>query len=417
MPEPVPALSRRSLIVTTTATLAVLASALPAAAASGASTAGAAGAGPRARQRGASEPFVSGTEGYDTFRIPAVLTTPSGTVLAFAEGRVGGSSDTGDIDVVVKRSRDGGRTWGPLILVATGDGNVRGNPAPVIDPATGRLVLLTCYNAGDATEAEITAGQVSAEDSRRVFVQFSEDDGRTFSEPREITADVKLPEWRWYATGPCHAIALIRGPHAGRLVVPANHSTSPPPDSTDTGGEHKYLGAHCLLSDNGGEDWRIGFVDDSYEGVLNGNESVAAELPDGRVYFNTRDHNGISAGARADAFSSDGGETLDAPYAMQPSLNDAPVVQCSALQLEGRNGPLLFSGPSVPTARRALALWRSDDDGASFRKVETLSEDPAAYSDLVQLDRRTLGVLYETGAEGPYEKIEFRRIPISELRD
>jgi sialidase-1 len=196
-PVPVPVLSRRSLIVTTTATLAVLASALPAAAASGTSGAtGATGAGPTARRRGASEPFVSGTEGYDTFRIPAVLTTPSGTVLAFAEGRVGGSSDTGDIDVVVKRSRDGGRTWGPLILVAKGDGDVRGNPAPVIDPATGRLVLLTCYNAGDATEAEITAGLVPAEDSRRVFVQFSEDDGRSFSEPREITADVKRPDCR-----------------------------------------------------------------------------------------------------------------------------------------------------------------------------------------------------------------------------
>ncbi len=337
-----------------------------------------------------------------------MVTTADGALLAFAEGRVGGAGDTGNIDVVVRRSTDGGCTWGPLSVVAAGGGDTRGNPAPVVDPATGRIVLVTCFNGGEATEAEIMRGEVAPEDSRRVFVQTSDDDGRTFSEPREITDAVKLPGWRWYATGPGHAIALTRGAHAGRLLVPANHSAAPPEGSADTGQEAKYYGAHALFSDDGGRTWEIGYVDDSYEGALNANESLAAELPDGRVYFTARDQNGSSAGNRLDSYSGDGGETLERPWAVQPSLNDVPVVQATVLQVDG--GPLLFAGPSNPSAREALAVWRSDDAGGSFRPVATLSELPAAYSDLVQVDRDTVGVLYETGVNGPYETIEFRRL-------
>ncbi|MFI7276239.1 exo-alpha-sialidase [Streptomyces sp. NPDC049879] len=356
-----------------------------------------------------SVPFVSGTGGYDTYRIPAAVTTRHGTVVAFAEGRVGGASDTGDIDVVARRSDDGGCTWGPLSVVAAGQGDTHGNPSPVVDPATGRLVLLTTRNSGEVTEDEIMRGVATPEQSRRAFVQVSTDDGRSFSAPREITADAKLPDWRWYATGPGHAIALTRGPHAGRLVVPANHSTAPPEGSADTGREAKYYGAHALLSDDGGATWRIGYVDDSYDGAVNSNESTVAQLPDGRLWFSARDQNGTVAGNRLGAWSSDGGETLDGAYAVVESLNDVPVVQASTLRTPGAAGPLLFSGPSDPAARRGMRLWRSDDDGRTFTPVETLSADPAAYSELVQVDRRTVGLLYETGATSAYETITFRR--------
>ncbi|MDG9719200.1 sialidase family protein [Streptomyces sp. DH24] len=362
-----------------------------------------------------SVPYVSGEGGYDTYRIPAAVSTPKGTVLAFAEGRRGGAGDTGAIDVVVRRSTDGGCTWGPLSVVAAGDGDTRGNPAPVVDPRTGDVVLVTCFNGGDATEAQIMRGEVTPERSRRVFVQRSRDDGRHFTPPREITADVKLPHWRWYATGPGHAIALTRGPHAGRLVVPANHSAAPPDGSTDTGQEARYYGAHALYSDDSGRTWRLGYLDDSYDGQDNANESSAAQLPDGRIYFSARDQNGTSTGNRLDTYSSDGGESLDRPYAVQPGLNDVPVVQGSVLQLPGAGAPLLFSGPSVPTARQAMAIWRSTDGGATFSKAVTLSDRRAAYSDLVRVDRNTVGVLYETGVTGTYETIEFRRLPVTDL--
>ncbi|PTM99166.1 sialidase-1 [Streptomyces sp. VMFN-G11Ma] len=360
-------------------------------------------------------PYTAGQGGYDTFRIPAAVTTRRGTLLAFAEGRHNSAGDTGNIDVVLRRSHDGGCTWDPLQVVAAGDGDTRGNPAPVVDPRTGAVVLVTSYNSGAVTEAQIMRGEVTREESRRVFVQRSTDDGRHFTPVRDITDQVKPASWRWYATGPGHAVALTRGRHAGRLLVPANHSAAPPAGSSDTGQEAKYYGAHALYSDDGGRTWQLGFVDDSYDGTDNSNESTAAQLPDGRLYFSARDQNGSSVGNRLDTYSSDGGESLDRPYAVQPTLDDVPVVEGSVLQLRGMDAPLLFSGPSVPTARRAMAIWRSTDGGQTFARALTLSEQPAAYSDLVQVDRRTAGILYETGTTGTYDTIEFRRLPVGDL--
>ncbi|MDT0267720.1 sialidase family protein [Streptomyces sp. DSM 44915] len=391
--------------MTGTAVLGVLA-ATPSALAAGGGPADRAAAGACT----SSVPFVAGEHGYDTFRVPAVVAAPDGALLAFAEGRVAGAGDSGNIDVVLRRSADGGCTWGELSVVASGDGDTRGNPAPVVDPATGRVVLVTCFNSGEVTEHEIIGGEVTPEQSRRVFVQTSDDAGRTFSAPREITDAAKLPQWRWYATGPGHAIALTKGPHAGRLLVPANHSTAPPAGSPDTGAEPRYYGSHALYSDDGGTTWELGYIDDSYDGAANSNESSVAELPDGRLYFSVRDQNGTDPGNRLGGYSSDGGASLDGPLVAQEGLGAVPVVQASVLQLPGKRGPLLFSGPSNPDRREALTVWRSDDAGRSFEPAVTLSEQPAAYSDLVSLDRRTVGVLYETGASGPYETIEFRRI-------
>ncbi|MET9729498.1 sialidase family protein [Streptomyces sp. NPDC006458] len=358
-----------------------------------------------------SVPYVAGQGGYAAYRVPAAVTTDLGTVLAFAEGRRDGAGDTGTIDVVLRRSRDGGCTWGPLAVVAAGEGDTRGNPAPVVDPWTGAVVLVTSYNSGAVTEEQIMRGEVTDAQSRRVFVQRSRDDGRSFSSPREITAQVKPAGWRWYATGPGHAVALTRGPHAGRLVVPANHSAAPPPGSGDTGEEPRYYGGHSLYSDDGGATWRLGFVDDTYDGYANTNETSATQLSDGRVYFSARDQHGLSTGNRLDSHSADGGESLERPYAVQPTLNDVPVVQASVLQLGDPGAPLLFAGPSVPTTRQALALWRSTDGGRTFAKVLTLSDRKAAYSDLVRIDAGTVGVLYETGTASAYETIEFRRLP------
>ncbi|MFF7367507.1 sialidase family protein [Streptomyces tricolor] len=357
-----------------------------------------------------SVPYVSGRDGYAVYRIPAVVESRHGTVLAFAEGRRDGPGDSGDIDVVLRRSTDGGCTWGPLTVVAAGQGHTRGNPAPVVDPRTGAIVLVTCANAGSVTEDQIMRGEVAPDRGRRVFVQHSRDDGRRFTAPRDITAEVTRPGWRWYATGPGHAVALTRGPHPGRLLIPANHSAAPPPGSSDTGREAKYYGGHALYSDDGGGTWHLGFVDAGYDGVTNANETSAAQLPDGRVYLSARDQHGTAPGNRLGAHSADGGRTLERPFTVQPDLNAVPVVQGSVLQPRGPGAPLLFSAPSVPTARRALALWTSTDAGRTFTGPHTLSDRPAAYSDLVQLADDTLGVLYETGTQGPYESLEFRRV-------
>jgi len=148
--------------------------------------------------------FKNAEAGYHTYRIPALVSVGGNEVLAFIEGRTGGG-DNGRIDVVMKRSSDGGVNWGPAVTVVKSDGDIaRGNPTPVYDEQKGRLLLIFCYN------------------NKFVFVQSSDDKGATWSPPRNISSMVKRPGWGWVATGPGHAIQLKAGEHAGRIVVPFN---------------------------------------------------------------------------------------------------------------------------------------------------------------------------------------------------
>ena len=330
-----------------------------------------------------SVPFRSGTQGYHTFRIPAALRIGKRTVLAFAEGRRRSAADDGDIDTVLKRSSDGGCTWGRLQVVAAGRGKTFGNPTPVADPRTGRVVLLLCRGAGD---------------TRQVYVTTSANGGASWSRPHEITSAVKPANWRWYATGPGHAIALRHGRYAGRLLVPANHTAA-------VGGEQLY-GAHSLYSDNGGTTWHIGYVQQIPGDWINLNENSMAELPDGRVYINARDEGGFSEATRADAYSFDGGRTVRGTFQPQEDI-EGPVVQGSVLQVNG--GSLLYSGPADPARRALMTVRASEDGGSTWRPVWTVSRRPAGYSDLVELEGGLVGLLYETGASSPYESIVFAR--------
>ncbi|MEV7191474.1 sialidase family protein [Streptomyces sp. NPDC093510] len=352
-----------------------------------------------------SVPFRAGREGYASFRIPALVTSAAGTVLAFCEGRVGSQDDFGNIDVVLKRSADGGRTWGPLQVVGKNGADLAGNPAPVV-LGTGRILLVQVRNSAAATEDAIRRGKVSAANGRRVWVQHSDDDGLTWTTPREITGQVKRANWRWYATTPGHAVQLT----TGRVVVPANHSL--PPTGTDNGTEGKYNGGHCLLSDDDGATWRIGYIDDNVNGYINVNETTVAELPDGRLYFNTR-NDSPAPGNRADAHSRDGGVSLAKPFRPQAGLT-GPVVEGSVLQLRDPD-VLLFSGPADPGFRALMSVRRSTDGGVTWQVAHTVDGLPAAYSDLSRLDAGTVGLLYETGDFSAYETISFRRIPVEEL--
>ncbi|TMR98722.1 sialidase family protein [Nonomuraea basaltis] len=357
-----------------------------------------------------SMPYRQSTDGYHTYRIPAAVVTRAGTVLAFAEGRRGSAGDSGHIDLVLKRSTDGGRTWGDLQVVATEPRRgTAGNPAPVA-LADGRIVLVHVRQGPSATEAKIRRGEVTAAEGRKVFVQVSTDDGVTWTAPSEITGSAKRPEWRWYATTPGHAIELRQSAHAGRIVIPANHSL--PPTGSDNGTEGKYNGGHSVLSDDGGQTWRIGYVDDNPDGYVNVNETTATELPDGRVYFNTRTDS-TAPGTRADAYSADGGQQLELPFRPQAGLV-GPVVEGSVLWCESPD-VLLFSGPAAPDARALMTVRASDDLGVTWRVAHTVSGLPAAYSDLVRVDGDTVGLLFETGDFAPYERIAFRRIPVAEL--
>jgi sialidase-1 len=351
--------------------------------------------------------FESGQDGYPVFRIPAIIQAANGDLLAFCEARQG--DDASEIDLVLKRSSDGGKTWGPIEVVQEseefrslfGDREIEitiGNPAPVVDlldpEHPGRIWLP--FNL----------------ENDRVFVTHSDDHGKTWAPRREITKDVKKEPWGWYATGPVHSIQIQRGPHKGRLVIPCDHRLS------DDGEDRGPNGVHTVLSDDHGKTWRLGALDETYEDGLNANETTVVELQDGSLYFNTRDQNGRAPGTRGEAWSRDGGETFESRHpdwkTFRPvgGVLDLPVVQ-GALLRAGED-LILFSGPDEngPTGkgRSDLRIRYSTDEAKSWKDGPLLHTGPAAYSDLVRISDNQIGVLFEAGDAGqksPYQRIQF----------
>lgn len=345
--------------------------------------------------------YTANTDGYFCFRIPAIVKATNGDLLAFAEGRINNCDDRGNIDLVLKRSHDGGRTWGPLQVVSRGNGDTHGNPMPIVDERTGRVVLFTTHNPGTGTGGRVP------------FLQVSDDQGVTWSAPREMTELIR-PAWTaWYATGPVHAIQLKRGPHAGRLVMSANHE-SPGPDGKSV------AGIHLGYSDDGGDTWQLGASAGGATDDIFVNESTLVELTDGRIYVNVREA-GTAEGTRAYAISSDGGTSYDAPFRMVPALT-MPVVQGALLRLtatdegDARNR-ILFSGPANPGKRQALTIRSSYDEAQTWETWQdgkVISWGPGGYSDLVKIETDpalgpVAGVLYESGVAALYEVIQFVR--------
>ncbi len=339
--------------------------------------------------------FVSGKEGYHTFRIPAVIVTPKKTVLAFCEGRKNSRSDAGDIDLVLKRSVDNGATWKPMQVIANDGENTVGNPCPVIDRDTGVIWLLLTKNLGSDTEKMILEGK--SKGTRTVWVTKSTDDGQTWAEPVEITKDVKDAKWTWYATGPGCGIQL----KSGRLVIPCDHYLA--------GSQARH--SHVIYSDDHGKTWKIG-------GVLgeHTNECQVVERDDGALLMNMRSYHGKNR--RAIAASKDGGLTWS-----EVTLDEAliePVCQASLLRYTKKDGKeknrLLFSNPAS-TKREKLTLRLSYDEGATWPVAKLLYEGPAAYSALTVLPEGAIGCLYERGEKSPYEKVILARCSLGWLTE
>jgi len=339
--------------------------------------------------------YVSGQGGYDTYRIPSVVVTSKGTLLAFCEGRRKSRSDAGDIDLVLRRSRDGGRTWSPLTVVWDDGANTCGNPCAVVDGE--RIWLLATWNRGTIGESRIAPGL--GEDSRRVFVTSSSDDGASWAEPVEITADVKDPAWTWYATGPGAGIRLERGGHRGRLVIPCDHKVS------GEDGE-RYL-SHVIVSDDHGASWRRGGSSPRDQV----NECEVVELEDCRLMLDMRSYDPKQR-ARQVCFSDDGGETWR-DQRVDPTRIE-PICQASLRRLrwasDDRTGVLLFSNPASTKARVALTIRASEDDGATWPWSRVLHEGGSAYSCLVSLQDGTIGCLYEAD---DYARIAFARFDLA----
>jgi sialidase-1 len=340
--------------------------------------------------------FVSGQDGYHTYRIPAIVKASNGSLLAFAEGRKSAGGDAGNIDILLKRSTDGGRTWSAQQVVWDDGDNTCGNPCPVVDATTGTIWLLLTHNLGTDHENAIITKK--AKSTRTVWVTSSRDHGATWAAPAEITRTTKDPSWGWYATGPGIGIQIKHGPHAGRLVIPCDHSYDDPAGKV-RGGPYEY-GSHVIYSDDHGRTWQLG-------GVIRPkvNECQVAELFDGRgtLLMDMRSYFGRNR--RSHSRSTDGGRTWSALQDAEPLLE--PVCQASLLRHEPNL--LLFSNPAAKT-RVNLTVRASADHGQTWRELAVLHPGPSAYSCLVSLDATTAGCLYERGEKKPYDRITFARV-------
>jgi len=345
--------------------------------------------------------YRRGTLGYHTCRIPSLVVTTKGTLLAFCEGRKHRGSDTDDIDTLLRRSTDGGRTWSPPRIVSDFGGDVAGNPTAVVDRDTGRIWLLNTWNSIEFPEPRIRAG--FGEDSRRIFASCSDDDGKSWTEHREITRDVKKPEWSWYATGPGAGIQLGRGKSKGRLIVPCDHML-------EKTGRSKYW-SHVFYSDDHGKTWQLG----GSVGRMN-NECEAVELADGAVMLNMRNWDRGHRN-RVVAVSRDGGQTWS-PARQEKALPD-PHCQGSIRRYswpkEGARSILLFSNAASRCGRVNMTVRLSYDEGTTWPVSRTLHAGPSAYSCLAMLAHGQVACLYEGGQRHPYESIILARFPLEWL--
>ena len=334
------------------------------------------------------EVFISGEEGYACYRIPAIISPEEGKLIAFAEGRKRGCSDTGDIDLVMKTSEDGGQTWSPLQLIWDSGENTSGNPAPILDKSTGNIHLLCTWNLGTDKESQII--DQTSEDGRHVFVIRSPDQGKSWEEPREITSAVKDTSWTWYATGPGSGIQIQTGEYAGRLVLGCDHIES----------ESKKYFSHLIYSDDHGDSWQLGGTTPKDQV----NECEVTELSDGRLMLNMRNYD-RSQKFRQITYSSDGG--LSWTNQQHDSSLIEPICQASIQSyFSGEQHRLFFTNPADTASRVNMTLRMSPDDGHTWPTSLVLHTGPAAYSDLV-IEDEIMGALFEAGEENPYERIVY----------
>ncbi|MFC2097270.1 exo-alpha-sialidase [Bacteroidota bacterium] len=340
--------------------------------------------------------FVEKSEGYDTFRIPSIITSKKGTLLAFCEGR-SSRSDHAQNDLVLKRSTNNGKTWGKLQLIAQDGNNTLSNPLAVVVGETARIILMYQRYPDGYHEREVVPGLNGAKICR-TFKIFSDDDGESWSEPLEITSSVKRPTWvTSTAGGPGNGIQIQHGEYKGRLIMPFNQ------------GPYGKWKVYAVISDDLGENWHYGEIAFEQDPGM-GNEVQMVELKDGSVMLNSRSANG--ALRRKTAISIDGGENwtglIDDPNLIEPMCM-ASILRYSFPE-NGDKSRIVFSNPASDSKRMNGCLKISYDEGKSWELEKIIYNGSFAYSALTKCKNGDIGVLFE---RDDYSKISFMPVKLN----
>ncbi len=339
--------------------------------------------------------FEENTGGFRLYRIPGIVVTAKGTALAYCEARKLTTADRGEIEIHLRRSTDGGRTWSPARQVAHLGPRLSRNPHLPDDKQK--------KNMGGPGEQTVNNPMAIADRSgavhllycveyMRSFYTRSDDDGLTWSQPVEITATFELfrsdCDWQAIATGPGHGIQL----HTGRLVVPvwlATYAKDPA----------RPLRKACsvVFSDDGGATWQRGDI-----AIGGGGESAVAELSDGRVVMSAR--NSDQRNRRAVAYSRDGATG----WSKTEFVEELPEPGCMAGLVRHPGAPeskqplLLYSNPPTTNRehkeRKNVTIKLSYDDGRTWPLNKLLQPGPSAYSDLAVMPDGTILCFYESGS-------------------
>lgn len=315
------------------------------------------------------------TNSHPSIRIPALLHTNKGTLVAVAEGR-DAATDQASNDLIVRLSTDGGRSWTKSAVALELGKDCINNPCLVQEAKSGRLFLFyQVFPAGMKEFGGLTPGPSGP---TKIAYITSDNDGRSWSKPVDVTAALKPDIATTTASGPGIGIQLAKGPKAGRLIIPFNSQ----------GPKGSFVN-WVAYSDDAGRTWKRG-ADVPQQGMQL-NEVQVSETVDGGVYLNSRQWKGT--GGRKASWSADGGETWS-PAIEDKSLPE-PVCQGSLISFEdGGRHITLFLNPAGPK-RTNGTLRMSLDGGKTWAKSRLLVPGPFAYSSMARLKDGRIAVLYE----------------------
>lgn len=325
----------------------------------------------------------------NTYRIPAIVKTSTGRLLAFCEARKNSASDDGEIGIVRKYSDDGGATWAKFAggdFVAVWDATYfYGNPTPVVDGV--RVWLFCNRQRKEDSQGEIRAG--TSVGTREVFVTHSDDNGVTWAALTDITATAKPGGHRWHACGPGAGIVT----DSGRIVVPYNSTI-----------DEEVFYAGVFYSDDGGENWLLGEQTEA-----GANEAAVVELAGGELLLNCRRYPITADKNRLVFISTDEGATWGAGAAATALLD--PSVDAAIINV---GGLLVFSNPNDASSRINLTVRKSADSGATWTAGLNISGSGqfGAYSDLVDLGGGRVGCLWEANS---YGRIDFAQVALADV--
>lgn len=336
------------------------------------------------------------------YRIPGLARSKKGTLLAVYDVRYHHAGDLpADIDIGISRSIDGGQTWGPMIIAINQGKDPKhgydgvGDPAILCDETTGRLWVAGLWSHGNRAWNGSGPG-LKPEQTGQLVLAYSDDDGVTWSKPRNITNDVKQPQWRLLLNGPGAGICM----RDGTLVFAAQYRAADGPP------HNGKPFSTILWSKDRGATWQLG------TGVkIDTTEAQVAELPDGSLMLNCRDNRG---GSRTVMVTRDLGKTWTAHATDRSALRE-PICMASLLRWKSTHGKnyYIFSNPDSTKSRHRMTIKVSDDDAMTWpESAHTLYDQRAGfgYSCLTPVDEKHIGVLYESAGD-----LFFLKFPFAEL--